>query len=190
LYDIQSGSINLGDCAIADFPLTELRQRVGLVTQDVQLFQASVRDNLTFFDAQIPDARIVDVLEELELAPWLRSLPNGLNTQLGADSSGLSAGQAQLLAFVRVFLKNPSLVILDEASSRLDPQTEALIEGAIDKLLSNRTGIIIAHRLQTVQRADQILILDQGKVVEYGDRQSLVNQSDSRFAQLLNTRGK
>lgn len=190
LYDIQAGSINLEDRAITDLPLTELRQQVGLVTQDVQLFQASVRDNLTFFDTRIPDIRILNVLEELGLASWLQSLPKGLNTQLGADSSGLSAGQAQLLAFVRVFLKNPSLVILDEASSRLDPQTEALIEGAIDKLLINRTGIIIAHRLQTVQRADQILILDQGKVVEYGDRQSLVDQSDSRFAQLLNTRGQ
>lgn len=187
LYDVQSGEIRLGNCAIADFPLTELRQRVGLVTQDVQLFQASVRDNLTFFDHRISDVCILEVLEELGLSPWLRSLPNGLNTQLGADSSGLSAGQAQLLALVRVFLKNPSLVILDEASSRLDPQTEALIEGAIDKLLTDRTGIIIAHRLQTVQRADQILILEQGKAVEYGDRQILAKQPGSYFAQLLNT---
>lgn len=185
LYDPQSGEICLGNCAIAEIPLSELRQRVGLVTQDVQIFQASVRDNLTFFDARIPDSHILETLHELGLALWLRSLPEGLNTQLGSDSSGLSAGQAQLLALVRVFLKNPSLVILDEASSRLDPQTEALIEGAINKLLRNRTGIIIAHRLQTVQRADQILILERGKVIEYGDRRTLADQSDSRFAQLL-----
>lgn len=187
LYDIQSGKIRLGDCAIADFPLSELRSQVGLVTQDVQLFQASVRDNLTFFNDQISDTCILETLQSLGLAEWLRSLPNGLNTQLGADSTGLSAGQAQLLALVRVFLKNPSLVILDEASSRLDPQTEKLIESAIDQLLANRTGIIIAHRLQTLQRVDQILILEQGKILEYGDRSILVNQSNSRFAQLLRT---
>jgi ABC-type multidrug transport system fused ATPase/permease subunit len=194
LYEIQSGEICLGDCAgpselhgslIADLPLSELRQRVGLVTQDVQLFQASVRDNLTFFDARISDAHILETLDELGLGQWLRSLPDGLNTQLGADSGGLSAGQAQLLAFVRVFLKNPSLVILDEASSRLDPQTEKMIEGAIDKLLTNRTGIIIAHRLQTLQKVNQILILEQGKVLEYGDRQTLAECSNSRFAKLL-----
>ncbi|MDL5057543.1 ABC transporter ATP-binding protein [Geitlerinema calcuttense] len=185
-YDIQSGEIRLGEGAIAKTCLSQLRQRVGLVTQDVQLFQASVRDNLTFFDPHISDTVILEAMETLLLSPWLKSLPNGLNTQLGAESSGLSAGQAQLLALVRVFLKNPSLVILDEASSRLDPQTEALLERAIDRLLSNRTGIIIAHRLQTLKRADRILILEQGKVVEYGDRQTLLSQSQSQFAQLLN----
>jgi ATP-binding cassette, subfamily B, bacterial len=185
LYDRQSGEIRLGNQAITSIPLSELRQRVGLVTQDVQLFQASVRDNLTFFDARIRDTEILETLEELGLAGWLRSLPQGLNTQLGADGGGLSAGQAQLLAFVRVFLKNPGLVILDEASSRLDPQTEALIEQAITKLFTNRTGIIIAHRLETVQRADQILILKQGTVLEYGDRLTLANDPNSHFAQLL-----
>jgi ABC-type multidrug transport system fused ATPase/permease subunit len=189
LYDIQSGEILLGNEIITeiitDLTLSELRQRVGLVTQDVQLFQGSVRDNLTFFDSRIRDAVILNRLEELGLAEWLRSLPQGLNTQLGADSGGLSAGQAQLLAFVRVFLKNPGLVILDEASSRLDPQTEVLIEQAITKLFTNRTGIIIAHRLETVQRADQILILEQGQAVEYGDRLTLAHMPQSRFAQLL-----
>jgi ATP-binding cassette subfamily B protein/ATP-binding cassette subfamily C protein len=185
LYDIQSGQIQVGDGAIADIALSELRQHVGLVTQDVQLFQASVRDNLTFFNPEIPDDNILQTLEDLGLAPWLRSLPHGLNTQLGADSGGLSAGQAQLLALVRVFLKDPGLVILDEASSRLDPQTEALIEQAINKLFKERTGIIIAHRLQTVQRADQILILEQGKVLEYGDRATLANLPNSHFAQRL-----
>lgn len=185
LYEIQAGEIYLGNCAIAEIPFSQLRQHVGLVTQDVQLFQASVRDNLTFFDPRIPDTRILATLDDLGLTPWIRSLPEGLNTQLGAGSRGLSAGQAQLLALVRVFLKDPCLVILDEASSRLDPQTEQLIENAIDRLLKNRTGIIIAHRLQTVQRADQILVLEQGKVIEYGDRQTLAHRSDSHFAQLL-----
>ena len=184
-YGAQLGCIRLGDVAIAQTPLTTLRQRVGLVTQDVQLFQASVRDNLTFFDSTISDVQIQQTLEMLGLGTWLRSLPEELDTQLDSNSGGLSAGQAQLLTFARVFLKNPGLVILDEASSRLDPVTEHLIEQAVDRLLNRCTGIIIAHRLQTVQRADQILILDRGRILEYGDRQSLLNNPHSRFSQLL-----
>jgi ABC-type multidrug transport system fused ATPase/permease subunit len=183
-YDIQSGDISINHIPITQISLAELRQRIGFVTQDIQLFQASVRDNLTFFDPQICDTEILNALESLGLTTWLHSLPHGLDTQLGADSSGLSAGQAQLLAFARVFLKNPGLVILDEASSRLDPATEKLIEQAVDRLLENRTAIIIAHRLQTVQRANQILILEKGQVVEYGDRQTLA-KTNSRFSQLL-----
>ncbi len=187
LYDIQSGEIRLGDVPIAQTSLFELRQRVGLVTQNVQLFQASVRDNLTFFNSTISDRQILENLELLGLREWLQTLPYGLNTQLGSGNAGLSAGQAQLLAFARVFLKNPGLVILDEASSRLDPMTAKLIEQAIAHLLQNRTGIIIAHRLATIQRAEQILILEQGKVVEYGDRLRLAENSRSRFSQLLKT---
>jgi ATP-binding cassette subfamily B protein/ATP-binding cassette subfamily C protein len=184
-YDIQQGEIRIGEQAIAQVPLSELRQHIGLVTQDVQLFQASVRDNLTFFSSAIADDEILHILALLGLSTWLNALPAGLDTVLNSDSGGLSAGQAQLLTFARVFLKNPGLVILDEASSRLDPTTEALIEQAIDTLLHQRTGIIIAHRLKTVQRADQVLILDKGSVVEYGDRLSLMQNPNSRFARLL-----
>jgi ATP-binding cassette subfamily B protein/ATP-binding cassette subfamily C protein len=187
LYDPQSGSIHLGGVPIHETPLTDLPGRVGLVTQDVQLFQTTVRNNLTFFNQNISDESIYQTLEVLGLSEWLHSLSNGLDTKLGPDSSGLSAGQAQLLAFARVFLKNPGLVILDEASSRLDPATERLIEKAIDKLLIGRTSIIIAHRLTTVQRADQILILEKGEVREYGLREELIKNSSSRFAQLLKT---
>ena len=106
---------------------------------------------------------------------------------LDSSGGGLSAGEAQLLAFVRVFLRNPSLIILDEASSRLDPITEALVEKAIDKLLENRTCIIIAHRISTVKRADNILILEDGKVAELGERTVLLGDRTSRFSQLLAT---
>lgn len=185
LYDIQRGQIRLGGVDIAEVPLRELPHHVGFVTQDVQLFQTSVRNNLTFFNPHIGDRHLLQTLEELDLMPWLEGLPTGLDTELGADSGGLSAGQAQLLALARVFLKDPGLVVLDEASSRLDPQTEQLIERAVDRLLKNRTGIIIAHRLKTVERADQILILEQGRAVEYGDRTALLQNPSSRFAQLL-----
>jgi len=187
LYDLQSGVIRLGAIPINQTRLTDLPQKVGLVTQDVQLFQTTVRSNLTFFNQNVSDERIYETLEILGLSEWLHSLPQGLDTNLGPDSSSLSAGQAQLLAFTRVFLKNPGLVILDEASSRLDPITEKLIEKAVDKLLTGRTGIIIAHRLTTVERANQILILEQGQIVEYGQREELIKNSHSRFAQLLKT---
>lgn len=184
-YDPQVGSIDFNHIPISDVPLQKLRQRVGLVTQDVQLFQATVRDNLTFFNSTISDEKIWQILQLLGLELWARSLPQGLDTFLGADSQGLSAGEAQLLAFARIFLKNPGVVILDEASSRLDPMTEKKIEIAVDQLLDNRTGIIIAHRLQTVERADQILILKQGKILEYGDRTTLIQNPDSYYNQLL-----
>jgi len=187
LYDPQVGSICLGNVALPQTPLIDLCQRVGLVTQDVQLFQTTVRNNLTFFDPRISDAQILNALELLGLSTWLHALPAGLDTRLEPDSGGLSAGQAQLLAFARIFLKDPGLVILDEASSRLDPATETWIEHAVNKLLEGRTGVIIAHRLATVQRANQILILEQGRIVEYGDRTTLAHDPHSRFTQLLKT---
>lgn len=190
LYDPTTGAIRVGaQQAMLDLcaaRLDDVRQRIGIVTQDVQLFRASVRDNLTFFDRErISDAQILRALDDLGLGTWYRSLPQGLNTELASDGAGLSAGEAQLLAFTRVFLKDPGLVILDEASSRLDPATEQLIERAVDKLLAGRTGIIVAHRLATVHRANQILILEDGRVKEYGAYDALVRDPDSQFARLL-----
>lgn len=191
LYDPRAGAICLGHdgqiCDIRTVPLAHLRSRIGMVTQDVQLFQATVRDNLTFFDPSISDQRILDVIDRLELSEWFRRLPQGLDTELQSEGSSLSAGEAQLLAFTRVFLQAPDLVILDEASSRLDPATERLIERAVDKLLENRTAIIIAHRLTTVQRADQLLILQDGHIQEQGERQQLASDPSSRFYALLQT---
>ena len=187
LYDPKSGCIEINGADVRNARLETLRKSIAIVTQDVQLFRATVRDNLTFFDRSISDEQILATLEELELGDWYRSLPQGLDTELDTGSRSLSAGEAQLLAFTRVFLRNPGLVILDEASSRLDPATEQRLERAIDRLLHNRTAIIIAHRLGTVQRADQIMILDGGKVSEYGDRKQLAADSNSRFYQLLQT---
>ena len=187
LYDPASGSIRLNEVDIRNVALDGLRERVGMVTQDVQLFQATVRDNLTFFNRRIGDDQIERVLKELHLWDWFQTLPKGLGTQLAAGGQGLSAGEAQLLAFTRVFLRNPGLVILDEASSRLDPATETLLEHAVDRLFHapRRTGIIIAHRLRTVHRADDILILDNGRVIEYGPREELARDRKSRFYSLL-----
>lgn len=185
LYDPIRGRVLLGGVPAMEADTDDLRHRVGMVTQDVQLFRASVRDNLTFFDPAPSDDAIMEVLFDLGLADWVYSLEDGLETQLESGSGGLSAGEAQLLAFTRIFLRNPGLVILDEASSRLDPATEQLIERAVDKLLANRTGIIIAHRLATVTRADDILILDGGRVVEFGERVALAADPTSRFSGFL-----
>jgi ATP-binding cassette subfamily B protein len=187
LYEPQAGTVRLGGVATWDAHLADFRKRVGMVTQDVQLFRASVRDNLTFFNDEIREEHILDAIHRLELDSWLASLPDGLNTLLESGSGGLSAGQAQLLAFTRIFLEDPGVVVLDEASSRLDPATEALIERAVDHLLEGRTGIVIAHRLGTVTRADDILILDDGRVVEFGERSALAADPHSRFSDLLAT---
>jgi ATP-binding cassette subfamily B protein len=146
-----------------------------------------VRENLTFFNDTVPDERILEVLYDLDLGSWYEKLPEGLNTRIQSGGNGLSAGEAQLLAFARVFLKDPGLVILDEASSRLDPVTEQRIERAIDKLLHNRTAIIVAHRLVTVQRADEIMIIENGRIIEHDDRVKLASDADSHFSHLLQT---
>jgi ATP-binding cassette subfamily B protein len=186
LYDPGVGRVLVGHTDVREVALNDLRRRVGMVTQNVQLFQATVRDNLTFFDHTVPDAQLISVIHELGLTRWYESLDDGLNTVLAAGG-GLSAGEAQLLAFTRIFLKAPGLVILDEASSRLDLGTEQLIERAIDRLLQDRTAIVVAHRLATVHRADEIMILEGGHIQEHGPRERLASDPDSRFYRLLQT---
>ncbi|MCA9949831.1 MAG: ABC transporter ATP-binding protein [Anaerolineales bacterium] len=188
-YDPTQGTIRFGDGSGTWLDLrattqAAIRRGIGMVTQEVQLFHASVRDNLTLFDDRIDDETILHGLDVLGLRPWLDSLPSGLDTRLEGDAS-LSSGEAQLLALTRVFLENPGLVILDEASSRLDPATEQLLEHAIDRLLADRTAIIIAHRLSTVQRADEIMVLGNGRILEHGKRVVLAHDPDSHFYQLL-----
>jgi ABC-type multidrug transport system fused ATPase/permease subunit len=163
-YDPAAGTVRLGGVDVRDVPLAHLRARVGLVTQEVQLLQASVRDNLTLFDPAVPDGALLDAAGALGLGPWLDALPRGLDTELGSGGAGLSAGQAQLLALVRVFLKDPGLVVLDEPSSRLDPATERVLEGALDRLLRGRTAVVIAHRPETLRRAQEVVVLERGRV--------------------------
>ena len=185
LHDPSAGTVRLGGADLREARLGALRGRVGLVTQDVQLFQGTLRENVTLFNHGVADARLRAVFAELGLDEWLRALPAGLDTPLGAGGRGLSAGEAQLVALARVFLKDPGLVVLDEASARLDPLTEGLLARAVERLLEGRTGVVIAHRLATVERADRILILDDGVVAECGPRADLERDPSSRFARLL-----
>jgi ATP-binding cassette subfamily B protein len=187
LYDPQQGEIKIGGTNVRDLDLAFLRQKISMVTQNVHLFRAAVRDNLTLFNRDIPDEAVLQAIEDLGLGRWFGSLSDGLDTVLSGES-GLSAGEAQLLAFTRIFLrKEPGLIILDEASSRLDPVTEQLIESTVARLLSDSSAIIVAHRLKTVLRTDEIMILENGRICEYGDKTALMKDTSSRFHSLLQT---
>jgi ATP-binding cassette, subfamily B, bacterial len=185
-FDPVTGTVYLNGTALPELSLSSLHERVAMVTQEIQLFHAPLRDNLTLFKKDVSDERIIAAIREVGLGDWFASLKNGLDTLLEPTSTGLSAGQAQLLAFARVFLKDPGLIILDEASSRLDPATEQQLEQAIEKLLRGRTAIIIAHRLKTIDRVDELMILENGRCIEHGQKKVL-EQSSSRFAELLKT---
>jgi ABC-type multidrug transport system fused ATPase/permease subunit len=187
LYNPTNGGIYFNNTNIKEYSLSELRNSIAYVTQQVEIFQASVRDNITLFNKDLSDDKILSVIDALELHDWFEKLREGLDTKLLSGEAGFSAGEAQLLALTRVFMKNPRLVILDEASSRLDPATEKLIESAIEKLLENRTAIIIAHRLQTLDHVDDIMLLENGKISEYGNRLQLLQNPKSKYSQLLRT---
>ena len=159
-----------------------------MVTQDVQIFQGSVRDNVTLFDAAPRDRDVHDALTRVGLGPWLADLPDGLDT-LVRGGAGLSAGEAQLVAFARVLLADPGLVVLDEASSRLDAATEALVSRAVDDLLRGRTAVVVAHRLASLDRVDDIAVVDGGRVIEQGPRDVLAADPGSHFSALLRAAG-
>ncbi|MET7466748.1 ABC transporter ATP-binding protein [Nonomuraea sp. NPDC005501] len=185
LYDPVRGAVRVGGLDLRDVDAVSLRERVCAVTQDVRLFGASVRDNLTLFRPSPGDDRLRRALADAGLGEWLAGLPDGLDTEL----RGVSAGEAQLLAFARAFLADPGLVVLDEASSRLDPATERRVERGMDRLLAGRTGVIVAHRLSSLARVDKIAVMSHGRVVEYGRREELAADPGSRFARLLKLAG-
>ena len=183
LYQPDSGGIRLGGVPLEHVSDASLRRHVGVVTQDVQLFAATVRDNLTYFDRSRSDIELRSTLDEAGLGGWIDDL--GLDTVIGADGAGLSAGESQLLAFARVFLQSPGLVLLDEPSSRLDPATESLLANATERLFSGRTVIIIAHRLDTLRTVDEIMVVSDGSILELGPRRVLSADPDSAFSAML-----
>ena len=182
LVEPTAGVVALGGVAIAEIPLAELRERVALVPQEVELFAGTVRDNVTLFDDEPTDADVIDALRRVGLDALADA---GIDRALGAAGSGLSAGEAQLLALARVWLRDPDLLVLDEATARVDPETERRLEAAVVELMHGRTTLVIAHRLSTLRSVDEIVVFDHGRIVEHGDRTDLVGDDDSRFAQLL-----
>jgi len=187
LYNTDSGTIEVGGVDIRSLRLEALYNRVGMVTQDVQLFDGTLRDNLTLFDSSISDEDILATINKLGLRTWIDGLSNGLSTHLSAGGTSLSAGEAQLFALTRVFLAKPSLVILDEPSSRLDAATEAVLQNAVEQLMEHCTVIIIAHRLSTLENVDKIMVLGNGHILEFGEREALAKNSSSHYAKLLRT---
>ena len=185
LYDPEEGKVMLGGQSIREYRVDDLRERIAMVTQDVRLFHGTIRENLTLYDENVEDERLLEVFERLRIMPWFQSQREGLDTQLQSGGAGLSSGEAQLLALSRVCLKSPQVLILDEPTSRLDRATETLIESALDHLVEGRTVVIIAHHLATVGRCDDILVLEKGSVVEHGDRESLAADPTSHFHRLL-----
>ena len=185
LVEPTEGAIRFGAVDTRAVPLASLRARTGVVSQDVHLFAASIRDNLALFEPAITDEQIWAALGELGLVEWVAAMPDGLDTVLGPAGGGLSAGEGQLIALTRLFLREPDFVLLDEASSRVDPLTEERLTRAIDKLIEGRTAVVIAHRLSTVERLDEILVLDDGEVIEHGPQADLRSDPASRYARLL-----
>ena len=185
LWDTEQGTVSVGGADVRSLRAGDLRRRIGVVTQEVEVFRASLRENLTVFGT-LPgdDDHLVAALESVGLGSWYATLAAGLDQHL-AGASDLSAGEGQLLAFARLLLADPGLVILDEASSRLDPATEDRLVSATDQLLAGRTAIIIAHRLSTLDRVDHIVVLDHGRVVEQGPRATLAADPSTRFSGLL-----
>ncbi|MDP9463955.1 MAG: ABC transporter ATP-binding protein/permease [Actinomycetota bacterium] len=182
LVEATSGTVLLGEVAIEQIPLSELRHRVALIPQEVELLNGTIRDNVTLFDEIPSDDDVAAALANAGLAALAE---DGIHRKLGAGGAGLSAGEAQLLAFARVWLRNPDIVVLDEATARIDPATEAQLEDAVAKLMHGRTTLIIAHRLSTLRHVDEIVVLDHGRVVEQGERRDLADDIDSRFRHLL-----
>jgi len=187
LWDVDTGAVLVGGVDVRDLRVPALRQRIAIVTQDVDLFRASLRDNLTLFGTNpAGDPDLHALLRRVGIGDWVASLPDGLDTSL-EGGQGLSAGEGQLVAFARAFLADPDVVVLDEASSRLDPVTEARIGAATRRLLDGRTAVVIAHRLETLAEVDEIAVLENGRLVEQGRRHGLAADATSRYARLLRT---
>ncbi|MCU1455894.1 MAG: transporter, ATP-binding/permease protein [Acidimicrobiales bacterium] len=184
MWDTEDGAVRVGGIDLRATTAADLRRRVAVVTQEVEVFRTTVRDNLTLFGAlDVSDDRLTEALDAVGLGPWRARLARGLDTELRGDE--LSAGEAQLLAFARVLLTDPGLVVLDEASSRLDPVTEAGLAAATARLLAGRTAVVIAHRLSTLDTVNEILVLERGRIVEHGRRDDLAADPNSHYARLV-----
>ncbi len=182
LVEATDGTVRLGDVPIADISLDELRRRVALIPQEVELFSGTVRDNVTMFSSDPSDNDVIRALGHVGLGSLAEA---GIHRELGSGGAGLSAGEAQLLALARVWLRNPDVVVLDEATARIDPDTEERLERAIAALIRGRTTIVVAHRLSTLRHVDDIVVLDHGRVMEAGQRAALVTDDTGHFHRLL-----
>jgi ATP-binding cassette subfamily B protein len=186
LYDANNGAVKINTTDIRDVTLSSLRSLIGMVTQDAHLFHETIRDNLLFANPSASDEAMQTALANAQLADLIASLPEGLETIVGDRGYRLSGGEKQRLAIARVLLKEPDIVILDEATAHLDSESEKAIQEALETALYGRTSVVIAHRLSTVQRADQILVVDHGHIAERGTHAQLIKQG-GLYAELYKT---
>ncbi|WP_343700082.1 ABC transporter ATP-binding protein [Chitinophaga sp.] len=176
LYEIQKGRITIDGIPLQDYQLKELRSRVGVVLQDVFLFSGSVYENITLRNPDISREQVEHAAKLIGMHDFILQLPGGYDFPVMERGSTLSLGQRQLISFIRALLYNPAILILDEATSSVDTESELLIQHAIDKLIAGRTAIVIAHRLSTISKADQIIVLDKGEIREMGNHEELMKQ--------------
>ncbi len=184
-YDLDSGSISLDGRDISTFPRRELRSEIGMVLQDTWLFGGTIRDNIAYGNAVATEAQILEAAKVAYVDRFVRSLPDGYDTLINDEGDNISAGETQLMTIARAFLADPSILILDEATSSVDTRTEVLIQEAMSALRQNRTSFVIAHRLSTIRGADVILVMENGRIVEQGDHDSLV-EARGAYARLYN----
>ena len=175
LYQIQNGLISIDDVNIDDYKLDVLRKNIGVVLQDVFLFSGSVVDNITLRNQAIPKEKVIEAARLIGMHDFIMQLPDNYDYNVMERGATLSLGQRQLLSFIRALLYNPSILILDEATSSVDTESEMLIQKAIDKLIAGRTSIVIAHRLSTIRKADKIIVLDKGEIKEMGTHEELLS---------------
>jgi ATP-binding cassette subfamily B protein len=185
LCDAQEGAIFVNGVNSKHVQLGSLRAGIAVVSQNVELFEGTLRNNITMFKEQIGDVQIWDALDRLSLSEWVRSQPSGLDRSIERDGRNLSSGEAQLIAFARVFLKRPAIVIMDEATSKIDPLTEKLIERSVVRLMKPCTAIVIAHKLSAIRQTDYMMVLRNGEVVEFGETARLAGKTESVYAAIL-----
>jgi ATP-binding cassette subfamily B protein len=174
LYHIQQGAIKIDDVKVEDYKLEALRRQIGVVLQDVFLFSGSVLDNITLRNPAISREQVIAAAKMIDMHDFIMQLPGGYDYNVMERGGSLSLGQRQLLSFIRALLYNPSILILDEATSSVDTESELLIQKAIDKLIAGRTSIVIAHRLSTIRKASKIIVLDRGEIKEMGTHDELI----------------
>jgi ATP-binding cassette subfamily B protein len=183
LYDVLEGEVTINGLDVRDATLESLRARIGVVTQDAHLFHETIRSNLLYAKPDAGDGELEAALRAAQIWPLVASLPQGLDTMVGDRGYRFSGGEKQRLAIARLLLKGPDIVILDEATAHLDSESEAAIQKALEIALAGRTSIVVAHRLSTILKADQILVVEDGRIVERGTHEDLL-QNGGLYADL------
>ena len=185
-YEFQSGQIKIDNIPIKEFKLNSLRKNICTVSQDVFLFAASIYDNITLFNSSIKIEEVIDAAKAIGVHDFISKLPEGYYYNVKERGVMLSSGQRQLIAFLRAYIANPTILVLDEATSSIDSDSEELIQKATAKITEGKTSIIIAHRLETIRKADRIIVMDQGEILEEGSHEELMKIKSGKYSQLFN----